>query len=155
MEKFRIVSSPESVDLFLEVAALDRIAWLNSSDGKFVPDGEHAWRVWTEYGFVSVALDELGGVVGGLVAFQTNNPDLNFLHKLFVADELQTKGIGSALMAAYCQFLDKASLGSIMTTSPKNKRMIAVSDKFGFETTKEVGGYYRDSEHRLLRLRLV
>ncbi|HUG89525.1 MAG TPA: N-acetyltransferase [Planctomycetaceae bacterium] len=39
---------------FLEVAALDRIAWPVVPD-TFIPDGEHVWRVWCEHAVVLVA----------------------------------------------------------------------------------------------------
>lgn len=40
---------------FLDVAALDRTAWPPGPLGAYLPDGEHAWRVWVEYAVVGVA----------------------------------------------------------------------------------------------------
>ena len=39
---------PAQTDEFLDVAALDRIAW-PIMDDTFIPDGEHIWRVWCDY----------------------------------------------------------------------------------------------------------
>ena len=39
---------------FLEIAALDRVVWTGEHD-RFIPDGEHVWRVWCEYARVVVA----------------------------------------------------------------------------------------------------
>ena len=38
---------------FLNIAALDRIAWLHTGE-KYIADGEHVWRVWCEYATVLV-----------------------------------------------------------------------------------------------------
>ena len=42
---------------FLDVAALDRIAWLHTGEA-YIADGEHVWRVWCEYATVIVAASD-------------------------------------------------------------------------------------------------
>jgi phosphinothricin acetyltransferase len=149
----RVIYGPDTKDWFLEIAALDRMAWKDSVDGEFVPDGEHAWRVWTEYAFVGCVSNEYGDLLAGLVGFQTNQKGLHFLHKLFVLKSHRGLGLGSKLMDEYARFLDDELLSSIMTTSPQNNAMVKLSDDAGFTTVEEVRGYYRDSENRLLRVR--
>ena len=53
---------------FAEIAKLDRIAWLDSFKGEFIPDGEHVWRVWVEYALTFVAVDN-EKIIGVSLAF--------------------------------------------------------------------------------------
>lgn len=151
--KLQIISTPDTVGHFLEIAELDRIAWLGSDGADFVPDGEHSWRVWSEYSFVVAALDESSKILGVICSFDTNVDSLHFFHKIFIRADERHKGIGLALMRIYCDYLDSRLLDAIMTTVPNNFPMIGLSDLFGFETQEEIAGYYRDDEDRLLRRR--
>ena len=69
---------------FLDVAALDRIAWPVEPD-TYIPDGEHAWRLWCEYATVLISVesqpDQRELVTGALLMFPTNTSEI-FLHKM-------------------------------------------------------------------------
>lgn len=152
MSAWRIVESPYTVGLFLEVAALDRRAWGSGPGSQFVPDGEHAWRVWAEYSYLAVALGDSGEVVGALLGFDTSN-GAHFAHKMFVDEHLRSTGVGSLLMARYCAFLDRERLVSVFTTAPWNAAVIHMSSKFGFVTDASVTDYYGPGKDRLIRRR--
>ena len=140
--RFEVVTSPDSVGWALAIAELDRVAWAASPGASFVPDGEHAWRVWAEYSFVAAAISD-GLVLGALGAFDTSTPTLHFLHKLFVRADVRGTGIGRTLMDSYCAYLDGWGMLAELTTAPTNEAMIALSDSFGFTTTREVPGPVR------------
>ena len=53
---------------FLDVAALDRVAWAQNDQSEFIPDGEHVWRVWCELALVYVARRS-GRLLGAILAF--------------------------------------------------------------------------------------
>jgi ribosomal protein S18 acetylase RimI-like enzyme len=152
--KFKLVSGLDSVDIFIQIAELDRHVWTDSDDAQYVPDGEHSWRVWTEYSFVCAAIAPDGTVAGAICAFDTKQPTLHFFHKLFIDARFRRMGVGSQLLAAYCEYLDEIEKSSSMTTSPTNTAMIGLSDTYGFLTESNIRGYYRPSEDRLLRTRL-
>lgn len=134
---------------FLDVAALDRIAWPEEPD-TYIPDGEHAWRLWCEYATVLIALesqpDQRELVTGALLMFPTNTSEI-FLHKIMVHPDYRGKGIGSALMQ---QALQDAQDVVLLTVNPENTPAIKLYESFGFNVRTRVEGYYRPHEHRLI-----
>ncbi len=134
---------------FLDVAALDRIAWPEEPD-TYIPDGEHAWRLWCEYATVLISVesqpDQRELVTGALLMFPTNTSEI-FLHKIMVHPDYRGKGIGSALMQ---QALQDAQDVVLLTVNPENTPAIKLYESFGFNVRTRVEGYYRPHEHRLI-----
>ena len=134
---------------FLDVAALDRIAWPEEPD-TYIPDGEHAWRLWCEYATVLIAVesqsDQRELVTGALLMFPTNTSEI-FLHKIMVHPDYRGKGIGSALMQ---QALEDAQDVVLLTVNPENTSAVKLYESFGFNVRTRVEGYYRPHEHRLI-----
>lgn len=134
---------------FLDVAALDRIAWPEEPD-TYIPDGEHAWRLWCEYATVLISveseLDQRERVTGALLMFPTNTSEI-FLHKIMVHPDYRGKGIGSALMQ---QALQDAQDVVLLTVNPENTPAVKLYESFGFNVRTRVEGYYRPHEHRLI-----
>lgn len=136
---------------FLAVAALDRIAWPVEPD-VFIPDGEHAWRLWCEHATVLIAKLAAGKVpdsqevLGALLMFPTKHGDC-FLHKIMVHPEARGRGIGSALMKAG---LARATTKTLLTVNPENAAAVRLYQNFGFEIRELVPGYYRAHEDRYI-----
>jgi [ribosomal protein S18]-alanine N-acetyltransferase len=134
---------------FLEIAALDRIAWPEEPD-TFIPDGEHAWRLWCEYATVMIATvaDENHQLklAGALLMFPTSSGE-TFLHKIMVHPDFRGAGIGSALMK---QALQTANEVVLLTVNPENTPAVRLYESFGFQIRTRIEGYYRPHEHRLL-----
>lgn len=137
---------------FLNVAALDRIAWLHTGE-PFIADGEHVWRVWCQYARVLVArrpperpLSDTHDVAGALVVFPTDAGEC-FLHKIMVHPELRGHGLGTALMRAA---LADAAPVVLLTVDPANTAAVQLYRNFGFEVREHVRGYYRPHEDRYL-----
>ena len=84
---------------------LDRLAWLESFKGEFIPDGEHAWRLWVEYALTFVAVED-GQIIGASLAFPCNYGEYA-VHKLFVAKEHRGKGLGTELMSILLVAIDE------------------------------------------------
>jgi GNAT superfamily N-acetyltransferase len=149
----RVVESPESTEFFLQIAKLDREVWGEGPGARAVPDGEHAWRLWTEHAYVAAAIDSTGDLAGSLVAFPTVDPRSYFVHKLFVAPRSRRSGMGRLLLAHFCTYADQQAVSSAFSTDPGNNAMIELSDSFGFRTTDLVQGYYGPGKDRLIRVR--
>lgn len=134
---------------FMNVAALDRLAWPAEPD-TFIPDGEHAWRLWCEYATVLIAVeltaDQQELLAGALLMFPTNTGEI-FLHKIMVHPDYRGQGIGSALMKQALRDADKAIL---LTVNPENSPAVRLYESFGFQVRNRVDGYYRPHEHRLI-----
>lgn len=140
---------------FLAVAALDRKSWGNDPQSQFIPDGEHAWRIWVEYAYVIVAeFDE--EIIGAILAFPTHakHEVLYAVHKLFVHSEHQNKGLGTRLFDALLDILDnEENAASFLTVRPDNQAAIQLYHKMGYQFEKHIDGYYRANEPRLLMKR--
>lgn len=136
---------------FLQIAALDRIAWPDEPE-VFIPDGEHAWRLWCEHALVLAAklsartLPDSGDVAGALLMFPTIQGE-SFLHKIMVHPEGRGRGIGSELMRAG---LARATTRTLLTVNPENSAAVRLYENFGFEIRELVKGYYRAHEDRYL-----
>jgi len=134
---------------FLKVAALDRIAWPEEPD-VFIPDGEHAWRLWCEHALVLAAklssgeARDSGNVIGALLMFPTVQGEC-FLHKIMVHPEARGSGVGTALMR---EGLARATTMTLLTVNPQNTAAVKLYQNFGFEIRELVKGYYRPHEDR-------
>jgi phosphinothricin acetyltransferase len=137
---------------FLNVAALDRIAWPDMRE-TFIPDGEHIWRVWSDHAVLLVArvqsrgpLTESEDIAGALVMFPTKGTEL-FLHKIMVHPICRGKGIGTALMKSA---LEGTSVPVLLSVDPDNGPAVSLYEQFGFATRERIDGYYRPHEDRLI-----
>jgi phosphinothricin acetyltransferase len=139
---------------FTAIAKLDRVAWLESFKGEFIPDGEHVWRIWVEFASTFVALDEEDNIIGASLAFPCNHGVYN-VHKLFVAKEHRGKGIGTELMRVLLKEIDKLKVDSSLTVYPKNPSAIALYTKLGFKDKRFEKDYYGEEEDRFVLTRKV
>lgn len=137
---------------FTAIARLDRVAWLESFKGDFIPDGEHVWRIWVEYALVYVAVDEEGNVIGASLAFPCRDK-LYSVHKVFVAKAYRGQGIGTELMKILIVELDKLEVDAFLTVYPKNSPAIALYNKLGFTDKKFEKDFYGVEEDRYILTR--
>ena len=136
---------------FLQVAALDRGAWLNSRHGRFIPDGEHVWRIWCEYGLTFVA-SRRGTIIGAILAFPTVN-QAYCLHKVMVATGSRGQGVGGKLMQAMLRAIDRRKADVFLTVDPSNESALRLYKKWGFTSRRLVRGFYRKNEDRYVLTR--
>ncbi len=136
---------------FLQIAALDRIAWLNNAHGEFIPDGEHVWRIWCQHSvmFSAKCNDE---IVGAILAFSCEDGRY-CLHKVLVNDNHRGKGIGGKLFEALLFELDSNNVECFLTVDPNNSHAIALYESWGFNEREFVEGFYRPHEHRYVLTR--
>lgn len=137
---------------FLSVAALDRVAWRASENGTYIPDGEHAWRIWCEHALTYIGKTAHGEVVAALVAFPCLNQSY-CLHKIMVASSQQGCGIGSRLFDALLADLDRLNADCFLTVAPTNTKALKLYRARGFTEETLVKGYYRAEEDRLVLTR--
>lgn len=137
---------------FLAIAALDRVAWGQLGHADFIPDGEHAWRIWCEHAQVFCAEDADGAVRGAILAFACEDGRY-CLHKVFVDEHLRGHGVGTRLFAALLEQLDDIGAACFLTVDPANAAALALYAKWGFSEKTFVKGYYRDAEDRFVLTR--
>ena len=137
---------------FLEIARLDREAWAQSRNSEYIPDGEHAWRLWTEHAFVFCAWDQ-DVLIGAVLCFPTMTDRLYCLHKVFVDHAHRVRGIGSDLFDAVLAECDRLGVDCFLTVDPINENAISLYEKWGFVERKFVKGYYRPEEDRFVLTR--
>ena len=133
---------------FLEIAALDRVAWKDSKFGEFIPDGEHAWRIWCEYSLTYVARIE-GKLVGAIMAFTCDSGGY-YLHKAIVEKAFRGRGIGSKLIESMLEDIDRRKESIFLTVDPENHGAIRLYENFGFTERTYEKGFYRDHEDRFI-----
>jgi len=136
---------------FLAVAALDRRAWLRNRNGRFVPDGEHVWRTWCESATAFVAA-EGDVVVGASVAFPLGDGRY-WVHKVFVEEDRRGEGVGTRLLEALIEELDRLGVGASLTVDPQNDAALRMYERLGFTEKRFVKGYYRGEEDRFVLTR--
>ena len=136
---------------FLAVAVLDREAWKQGEDAEFIPDGEHAWRIWIEHALVFCAEVD-SEVVGAVVAFPCTS-GAYCLHKVFVDANCRAQGIGSRLFDRLLEDLDKRHVAVFLTVSPTNPAATALYEKWGFTEREFYKGFYRETEDRYVLTR--
>jgi phosphinothricin acetyltransferase len=89
---------------FLQISALDRISWGKDEINQYIPDGEHAWRLWVEYALVFCCFEN-EKIVGVALAFPTTN-NLFAVHKIFVDNNYRNNGYGSLLFEKLIKKMD-------------------------------------------------
>ena len=136
---------------FLEVARLDRAAWTKTQHSEYIPDGEHAWRIWVEHALVFCAKED-GKVLGALVAFPTVSGSY-CLHKVFVDEGQRGNGVGTRLMEALFVEVDALGVYCFLTVNPANESAIRLYEIWGFTEREFVSGYYREQEDRFVLMR--
>ena len=137
---------------FLEIARLDRVAWAQSRNSEFIPDGEHVWRLWMEYALVFCARED-GKTLGAVLAFPTVEENLYCLHKVFVDASCRGRGIGTALFEALFARLDSLGTDCFLTVDPINEPAIRLYENWGFTERRFEAGFYRENEDRLVLTR--
>ncbi len=146
------IEAAKSTD-YLNVAALDRIAWPIVPD-VFIPDGEHIWRVWSDVATLLIArqasdappLRDSHDIAGALVQFPTKQGEL-FLHKIMVHPDCRGAGIGTQLMRAA---LAQANVPVLLTVDPQNAPAVKLYESLGFSVREHIRGFYRPHEDRYL-----
>lgn len=136
---------------FLAIADLDRHAWLKYPQAEFIPDGEHAWRLWVEHGLVYCAEDS-DRIIGAIAAFPTAYGQY-CVHKAFVEELRRGQGIGTALFQALLGELDHIGAEAFLAVNPENAAAVRLYERWGFTERRFVEGYYRPSEHRYVLTR--
>lgn len=136
---------------FLSIACLDRKAWEKNRNSDFIPDGEHAWRLWVEFAIVFCA--EINNeIVGAILAFPCQNGKY-CIHKVFVKSEARGKGIGSKLFSSLLKEIDLLDAQSFLTVDPTNQDAISLYEKWGYTEKQFIEGFYRQNEDRYLLTR--
>lgn len=138
---------------FLEVAALDRVAWQDSPGGEWIPDGEHVWRIWCEHALVMVGDDGAQICAVGL-AFPCCQPGVYCLHKIMVGAESRGLGLGTRLLAELCAVFDERKITAFLTVFPDNAPARRLYERFGFGQSRFCADFYRTGEDRLVLTRL-
>jgi|AntRauTorckE5430_2_1112549.scaffolds.fasta_scaffold00629_3 phosphinothricin acetyltransferase len=142
---------PSKSSDFLEIAALDRIAWKSNAHSEFIPDGEHVWRVWCENALMFTALSE-EKIIGAILAFPCLEGTF-CIHKVFVHPNNQNQGIGAKLFEVLNSELDKLQKDGWLTVSPENENARKLYAKWGFTDETFHKGYYRSYEDRCVLMR--
>ena len=137
---------------FIAIAALDRIAWKEGIDSEFIPDGEHAWRVWTEHALTFIARDTNADIIGVVLAFPTLRQGY-CLHKIMVVKKHRGQGIGAKLLTALLALIDSENASCFLTVSPANRDALKLYRQRGFTQEEFHIGYYRATEDRFLLTR--
>ncbi len=139
-----------------DIVALDKRVWNDME----TTDGTHAWRLWIDYALVFVARDN-EKLLGVLLAFPAvARPDMYLLHKLFVAETAQNRGIGSALIKSMFEALDrlyhstgveKSKTFSVrLTVSPENSAAKKLYRRGGFCELWTEPDYYGKGKDRTI-----
>ncbi|MBL8032615.1 MAG: GNAT family N-acetyltransferase [Leptospiraceae bacterium] len=132
---------------YLEIAALDRIVWLDYPNGENIADGEHTWRHWVEDAIVRLWRQD-GRIAGVALAFPTIARGF-CLHKVFVEQSARGQGAGRQLLQRLLDDPQLKSAPCYLTVNPANHTALALYREFGFEAGEVVQGYYRQNEPRL------
>jgi len=131
---------------FLKISELDRKAWKENNNSKFIPDGEHAWRIWVENALVFIA-EKNHKILGAILAFPCMSGEV-CIHKVFVEENERGKNIGTKLFEILLNEIDKNKLNCFLTVDPDNKNAIKLYEKWGFTNKIFIKGYYREEEDR-------
>ena len=138
---------------FLAIAALDRVAWRRNRRSRFIPDGEHVWRMWCEHALTFVACRG-GRVVGAITAFPCTKGKY-CLHKVMVAQRCRGLGVGTWLMEALLKAVDRRGVEIFLTVDPSNQAALRLYGHWGFTARKLVRGFYREKEDRYVLTRRI
>lgn len=138
---------------FLAIASLDRQAWIDNNNSEYIPDGEHAWRLWVEHALVFCSTSDAKLITGAILAFP-GVKGIYCVHKVFVEKKEQGKGIGFALFRELLSKIDTIGVACFLTVDPNNEKAIRLYGKWGFDSKQFVKGYYRDNEDRFVLTRV-
>jgi len=138
---------------FLAIAALDRVAWLENANPEYIPDGEHAWRIWAEHALTFAAKDG-DALVGAVLAFPCVDGRY-CLHKVIVDQGVRGQGIGTGLFQRLFTVLDERGVDVFLTVDPVNLAAVRLYENWGFTEREFVAGYYRPHEDRLVLTRMA
>ena len=144
--------TPANPSDFLEIAALDRMAWSENRNSEYIPDGEHVWRLWCEHALVFCARDN-NVLAGAILAFPTLS-DAYCLHKVFVKEPQRGKGLGTLLVQELLREVDVLGVNCFLTVDPVNENAIRLYETWGFTHREFVKGFYREHEDRFLLTRM-
>lgn len=136
---------------FLEVAKLDREAWKLNRNSEYIPDGEHAWRLWVEHALVYVAKSG-PNLEGAILAFPCIS-GIWCVHKVMVWPHRRGKGIGTKLFDILLSETDRINANCFLTVDPANSAALKLYEKWGFSDKHIVPGYYRGNEDRYVLTR--
>ncbi|SMN01480.1 putative acetyltransferase [uncultured Candidatus Thioglobus sp.] len=145
-----IIRKAKNAD-FLQISELDRVSWGNKSVNRYIPDGEHAWRLWVEYALVFCCFDD-DKIIGVSLAFPTVK-NLFAVHKIFVDKSYRNNGIGTTLFEKIIKEMDNSKQNSFLTVSPENDNAIKLYENMGYVFDEMVKGYYRKEEDRIVMIR--
>ncbi len=145
-----IIKKAKNAD-FLQIAELDRISWGDDIINQYIPDGEHAWRLWVEYALVFCCFDNKK-IIGITLAFPTLK-NIFALHKIFVDKDYRNLSVGTLLFKKTIKEMDSLKQDSFLTVSPKNTGAMKLYENIGYEFDRLVKGYYRESEDRIVMVR--
>jgi ribosomal protein S18 acetylase RimI-like enzyme len=138
---------------FAEISAVDADAW--GGDPCMV-DGQYAWRVFVEHTHVWVARClNSEKIVGAVLLLPTSQQQHYFVHKLFVDRGFFRSGIGSALMAAACFFLDKLGATAELTVAADDWILWKIFINHDFSEKEAVPNYYGDGKTEISMTRSV
>jgi [ribosomal protein S18]-alanine N-acetyltransferase len=136
---------------FLGIAALDRVAWRGSRHGRFIPDGEHVWRIWCDHALTFAAWHG-SQIVGVIVAFPCADGQY-CLHKVMVANRCRGLGIATRLMQSLLRHIDRKGARIFLTVDPLNDPALRLHEKWGFTERTLIRGFYRKNEDRYVLTR--
>jgi len=137
---------------FLQIAVLDRIAWQKNRNSEYIPDGEHAWRLWVEHALVYCAEVNTGQIIGAILAFPCINGKY-CVHKVFVDEKFRGRGIGSKLFKTLLEEIDRIGVETFLTVDPANQPALTLYEKWGFTGKDLIRGFYRENEDRYVMTR--
>ena len=150
MKSGGVINRAENSD-FMKIAELDRNSWGSDEVNRYIPDGEHVWRLWVEYSVVYCCYENKS-IIGAALAFPTMD-NLFVVHKIFVSPGRRGNNLGTKLFLALVDELDNLKVDSFLTVSPDNDAAIKLYKKFGYREERFCKGYYRESEDRIIMLR--
>lgn len=141
-----------TADEFRAVAELDRLAWRDYPQGRFIPDGEHVWRHWTEDALVFGAFrgEEL---LGAVLAFPGRSGRY-CLHKAFVHPDARGQGLGTRLLEALLVEVDRLGVSVYLTVNPGNAPARELYTRRGFREREMIPAYYGPGQDRLIMERM-
>lgn len=137
--------------MFIAVAELDREAWKLNRNAEFIPDGEHAWRLWVEHALVFVAQDA-GEIAGAILAFPCISGRW-CVHKVFVRQDKRKLGVGTKLFKKLLNEVDNIGADCFLTVDPVNAGAMKLYEKWGFREREFIKSYYRENEDRFILTR--
>ena len=95
---------------------------------------------------------EHNAVLGASLAFPALSGVFCF-HKIFVDITCRGEGVGTQLMNATLEEIDRLDVSCFLTVDPVNEAAIRLYESFGFRERLFVKGYYRESEDRFVLTR--